>query len=234
MAKKTPNILSKYTALEALAHAIEVYNDQGFIRSGEGYHKYDDEGNSIGFVSDNKSKVISRFEQGVQPSEESAKQAEAIINKFNGKFMLKKMTNELGSFEKNISEAFVNPLNTFSVSVISSIPHMNVIDVKRQEITDIIEELKFKSEFFGQIRERYDIEVEVLDVKFIQSSSVYMITTVYNNKDIIKFWWRDQPDLTDIIDGRKIKIRGTVIRHELSKYTGAHETMFNRVKVIAT
>ena len=93
--------------------------------------------------------------------------------------------------------------------------------------------MRFDSEYFGEVKQRYDIEVEVMDVKFIQSSAVYMITTVYNKKDIIKFWWRDQPDLTDIIDGRVINIRGTVNRHEVGKYTQAKETMLNRVKIIS-
>lgn len=235
MAKKQKHsFLENFTPQQALAHAIEIYREQGFIRSGDSYHKYDDQGNSIGFVNDNKSIVIQRFEDQTLPSSESLEEASVIIDKFNGKFMLKKLTSALTSFEKSVSEAFVNPLSTFTVAVIASIPHMNVVDVKRQQVADKIEELKFTSEFFGKEKQRYDIEVEVLDVKYIQSSSVFMITTVFNDKDIIKFWWRDQPDLTDIIDGRRIKIRGTVNKHEVGKYTGAHETMLNRVKVISS
>ena len=86
--------------------------------------------------------------------------------------------------------------------------------------------------YFGTRGKRYDINVKVLDVKFIQTSDVYMITTVYAEKDIVKFWWRDQPDISDIINGKTIKIRGTVNKHELSKYTNAKETMVNRVKIL--
>ena len=60
-----------------------------------------------------------------------------------------------------------------------------------------------------------------------------MITTVQNSKNIIKFWWRDQPDISDIIDGKVIHVRGTVNKHEKSKYSNAHETMINRVKIYA-
>lgn len=232
MSKKSKTF-ADVTPQTALAFAIEVYKEQGFIRSGEGYHKYNDEGESIGYTSDNKSRVISMIEAGMTPDGTSVTEAQEIMDKFNGKFMLKKLTEGLSSFEKSVAEAFEKDLSTFSIAVIASIPHMNVVDVKRQEVADRIEELRFDSEYFGEVKQRYDIEVEVMDVKFIQSSAVYMITTVYNKKDIIKFWWRDQPDLTDIIDGRVINIRGTVNRHEVGKYTQAKETMLNRVKIIS-
>ena len=58
-----------------------------------------------------------------------------------------------------------------------------------------------------------------------------MITGVYAGKDLIKFWWRDQPDVSDIITGKTVGIRGTVNKHENSRYTGAKETMLNRVKI---
>jgi len=92
-------------------------------------------------------------------------------------------------------------------------------------------QLKHISQFVGKKGARYDIEVDVIDVKFIQSSDVYMITAVSDNRDIVKFWWREQPDLTDIIEGKTISIRGTVNKQEISKYSQAKETLFNRVKL---
>jgi len=232
MAKKK-SILATVTPETVLALAVEVYKDQGFVRSGDGYYKYDDEGNHTAYISDNKSRVIKMIEEEVTPTPENVEEAKSIMEKFNGKFMLKKLTDGLSSFEKSVAEAFEKEPTTFTVAVIASIPHMNVVDTKRQEVTDRLEEYRFTSEYFGELKSRYDILVEVLDVKYIQSSAVYMITTVHNNKDIIKFWWRDQPDLTDIIDGRVIKVRGTVNRHEVGKYTNAKETMLNRVKILS-
>lgn len=232
MAKKVPKY-DGVTAETALALAVEVYAVQGFIRSGEGYHEYDTEGNPVKFVPDNKSRVISLIEANASPSEQARAEALAIMDKFNGKFMLKKLTTELSSFEKSVADAFEKPISNFTVAVIASIPHMNVVDKKRQTVADRLEEYRFTSEYFGEPKSRYDMEVEVLDVKYIQSSAVYMITSVYANKDIIKFWWRDQPDLTDMIDGRNIKLRGTVNRHEIGKYTNTKETMLNRVKIIS-
>lgn len=232
MSKKKLNATPKIT----LAFAIQVYREQGFIRSGEGYYKAvsDEEDADRVYVSDNKSQVIDLITQGNTPSQELLDTAQEIMDKFSGKFMLKKLTDGLTSFEKSVSEAFANEqVSSFSVAVLASIPHMDVIDIKRQEVNDRIEALRFDSDYFGESKKRYDISVDVIDVKYIQSSAVYMITTVYNKKDIVKFWWRDQPDLTDIIDGRTIKIRGTVNRHEVGKYSQAKETMLNRVKIIS-
>ena len=104
--------------------------------------------------------------------------------------------------------------------------------MKRESVNDKMAQLKHSSNYFGNKGTRYNISINILDVKFIQTSSVYMITGIYAGKDIIKFWWRDQPDLSDIITGKTISIRGTVNKHENSKYTNAKETMLNRVKII--
>ncbi len=223
------------TPVEALALAIETYNQQGFIRSGEGFQQTDYEtGEVLNETKDNKSIVIEKITAGFQPSEELMEEAKAIIDKFNGRYMLKKLTSTLSNFEQGVAQAFdAKELTNFNVAVLASIPHMNEVDKKRKAVEDKIEELRFESEFFGDKGQRYDLQLEVIDVKYIQSSSVYMITTVQNSKNIVKFWWRDQPDISDIIDGKVIHVRGTVNKHEKSKYSNAHETMINRVKIYA-
>ena len=223
------------TPVEALALAIETFNQQGFIRSGEGFKQTDyDTGEVVQETKDNKTIVIEKITAGFKPSEELITEAKAIIDKFNGRYMLKKLTSTLSNFEQGVAQAFdTKELTNFNVAVLASIPHMNEVDKKRKAVEDKIEELRFESEFFGDKGQRYDLQLEVIDVKYIQSSSVYMITTVQNSKNIVKFWWRDQPDISDIIDGKVIHIRGTVNKHEKSKYTNAHETMINRVKIYA-
>lgn len=233
MSKKRNNFLEKYTPAQALAFAIQAYEDQGFVRSREGYQKYDTDGNPTVYIDDNKTVILNRMTAGDQSDESYTTTAEEIIEKFNGKLMVKKLTGKLTNFEKGVTDSFVKPLSNFSVAVIASIPHMNEVDKKRSIVEDRLELLKFKSEYFAEPKTRHEIEVEVLDVKYIQSSNIYMITAVHNNKDVLKFWWRDQPDLSDIIDGKMIKICGTVNKHEIGKYSGCMETMLNRVKIIS-
>ena len=229
--QKQPHF-DNYTSVDVLALSIRTYNTQGFIRSGEGYTEYNDKGDAVRTINDNKTEVTHLMIMGERPTDEELVSAKEIMDKFNGKFMLKKLTGGLTSFEQNVHKAFSEDITKFGISIIASIPHMNQVDKKRQAVTDRLESVRFESEYFGELRLRYDISVEVIDVKFIQSSGVYMITSLFNNRDIVKFWWRDQPDISDIIDGKTIKIRGTVNKHENSKYTKAKATMLNRIKIM--
>ena len=230
--KKTP--WPTVTVADVMCAAVLVYKDQGFVRSGQGYiDTSPEDGNSIE-VRDNKTCIIDILEDPKMSfTEEESKHANDLIDSINGKLMIKKMTNNLNNFEQNVAKALSDPqVNNFAVSIIASLPHSVEIDKKREIVEDKMSALKHSSMYFGTRGKRYDVDVEVLDVKFIQTSDIYMITTVYANKDIIKFWWRDQPDISDIINGKTIKIRGTVNKHELSKYSNAKETMVNRVKIL--
>lgn len=219
------------SVVDIIAASIIVYNDQGFIKSGYGHVEYDDEGNVIREVKDNKSMINDMLTKGVSFTDEQITQANELADSINGKMMLKKLTGQLNNFEANVVKALSETPNNFAVSIIASLPHSIAIDKKREAVNDRMAQLKHSSQFFGNKGTRYDINVQIIDVKYIQTSSVYMITGVYAGKDIIKFWWRDQPDLSDIITGKTVRIRGTVNKHENSKYTGAKETMLNRVKI---
>lgn len=230
--KKTP--WPTVTVTDVMCAAVLVYKDQGFVRSGQGYTDTSPESGEPVEIRDNKSCIIDILEDpNMSFTDEETKNANDLIDTINGKLMIKKMTNNLNNFEQNVAKALSDPqINNFAVSIIASLPHSVEIDKKREVVEDKMSALKHSSMYFGTRGKRYDINVKVLDVKFIQTSDVYMITTVYADKDIIKFWWRDQPDISDIISDKIIKIRGTVNKHELSKYSNAKETVVNRVKIL--
>lgn len=230
--KKTP--WPTVTVTDVMCAAVLVYKDQGFVRSGQGYTDTSPESGEPVEIRDNKSCIIDILEDpNMSFTDEETKNANDLIDTINGKLMIKKMTNNLNNFEQNVAKALSDPqINNFAVSIIASLPHSVEIDKKREAVEDKMSALKHSSMYFGTRGKRYDINVKVLDVKFIQTSDVYMITTVYAEKDIIKFWWRDQPDISDIISDKIIKIRGTVNKHELSKYSNAKETVVNRVKIL--
>jgi hypothetical protein len=223
-----------YNTIDVIAASILVYEDQGFIKSGYGHVEYDNEGNAVREVKDNKTMILEMLANPKTSNftDEQIKNASNLVDTINGKMMLKKLTGKLNNFEGNVVKAISNTPTNFYVSIIASLPHSIAIDKKRESVNDKMAQLKHSSNFFGNKGTRYNISVNILDVKFIQTSSVYMITGIYAGKDIIKFWWRDQPDLSDIITGKTISIRGTVNKHENSKYTNAKETMLNRVKII--
>ena len=236
MASKIENRILEQTSPEvALALALKVYDQQGFIRSGDGYYRQNDTGESV-FIRDNKTVLINMLVEKQQPDDVHLEKAREIINNVNGKFMIKKLTNSLNSFESAMADAFASPVvdTKYRLAVIASVPHMASVDAKRQQVESILESVQFTSTHIGEVKQRYDLEVEIVDVKYIQSTGVFMITTLHNGANIVKFWWREQPDLTDILKtGEKVRVRGTVIRHEHHRQTKAAETMINRVKVFA-
>jgi len=225
--------LSQVSVEKVLALSIMVYETFGFVRSNQGYYKELEDGTLVK-INDSKTELLGFIDQDVEPSAEHIKLANEILEKFNQKYMVKKLSGGLTSFEKNVANAFsTDKLTSFDVAILASIPNMNEVDKKRQEVDDIIEGVRFTSSYFGAVRERYELVVKVVDCKYIQASGVYMITTLREQQDIIKFWWRDQPDLSDIIEGRELMIRGTVNRHEKGRFSGAQETMMNRVKILS-
>ena len=52
----------------------------------------------------------------------------------------------------------------------------------------------------------------------------FIVTTVYDDKHIVKFFWNKDPDLTGVLEGKTLKLIGRVKSHELSKYTNCNET----------
>lgn len=224
----------KYPVVTMMAAANEIFSRQGFIRSGQGYTKMTSDDGDPEIVQDNRTALLELVDSGYDFSQQQISKAQEMIDTLSGKMMLKKMTGSLTTFDQNIVKilADLEDTNNFGRSIIASLPHGFNVDRKREAVNDRMGKLKHSSTFMGEKSSRYDMVVEILDSKYIQSSDIYMITCIYAGKDIIKFWWRDQPDLSDIIHGKHIKIRGTVIKHEFSKYSNAKETMLNRVKVV--
>lgn len=221
-----------YTPADALALANQVHAEQGFVKSGMGYTKYNDDGEAEGRIYDNKTVILEMIKDNVRPTEEQLQTANEQIDAINGRLMLKKMSYGLNSFEDSLTKAISQDVTNYHISIIASIPNSIEVDKRRAEVSDKLEALKPVSEHIGKRGERFDMTVEVIDCKYIQSSGVYMITTVHNDKNVVKFWWRDQPDVSDIIQGKKINIRGTVNKHEINKYAlNIKETMVNRVKI---
>ena len=227
-------MFDNYTVLDALAFAIEIHEQQGFVKSGHGTVRIADDGETEIRIFDNKTCILEKIKSEKIPESKYMDQAKEMLDRINGKLMLKKLTSSSNSFENSLIKALNEDLNKFAVSLIASMPNSIVIDQEREMLNDKMSKIKHTSQYFGKKGTRYDIDVDVLDVKYIQSSDVFMITTVYNKENIIKFWWREQPDISDIINEKTISIRGTVKAHELSKFSGAKETLINRVKITNT
>ena len=123
MAQKTIEV----SPVDALALAIQVYDKQGFIRSGDGFTRIGPDGQQTVETYDNKTLLIQAIQAGSVPSSENVEKAKEIITKFNGRYMLKKLNGSLNNFESGVSQAFGvtdNQLTKFNLAILASIPHM--------------------------------------------------------------------------------------------------------------
>jgi hypothetical protein len=232
--KSEVKLLDRTSPVTALALALAVYQNQGFVRSGDGFYSRDEQGNSV-YTADNKTVLAKMLADGVQPDTTNLETAQGIIDNINGKLMLKKLTTSLSSFETAMvgSLSGVTVGSMYNLAVIASMPQMANTDQRRQMVESRLESVQFTSQHVGKIKQRHDLMVEVIDVKYIQSTGVFMITTLHDEQNVVKFWWRDQPDLADVLKpGAKVNIRGTVIRHDVDRQNRMAETMINRVKVV--
>lgn len=237
--KKVKNVHDAYTPVDVLAISFEVYETQGFIKSGYGFQKIvgtnEDGSPIVETIEDNKSIILRKMQtacpNGYKVDKKYMTQAQNEIKRIEGKLMVKKLGGTLSNFEDGLIQSLEHKVTNFHISIIASIPNSVAIDAQRERVEERMATLKHTSNYVGKKGERYDIDVDVIDVKYIQSSNVYMITCVHDSKDVVKFWWREQPDITDIIEGKTVTIRGTVNKHELSKYTSVKETLVNRVKL---
>ena len=82
------------SVVDIIAASIIVYNDHSFIKSGYGHVEYDDEGNVIREVKDNKSMINDMLTKGVSFTDEQITQANELADSINGKMMLKKLTGQ--------------------------------------------------------------------------------------------------------------------------------------------
>jgi len=90
------------TVVDVMAAAIQVHESQGFIRSGQGYIDHEDPENPV-TIEDNKTKIVDIIEDPKMLfTQDQYEKANELINTINGKLMIKKMTNNLNSFEANV------------------------------------------------------------------------------------------------------------------------------------
>ena len=103
------------------------------------------------------------------------------------------------------------------------------IDQKREEFNDTMD---YRNIRIKVVLVKTNMDVDIIDMKFLRNFGSYVVTGVTDNKHIIKFFWNKDPDLTGVLEGKTLKVIGRVKTHELSKYTNCNETMLNYVKII--
>jgi hypothetical protein len=220
-----------YNTQQILQLAIYVDKAQGFVKSGYGY--YDQENATM--IYDNKTTIMNYINGEAEMPEidqDIMTQVEEIIESFKLELIGKKMSGRINDFETNVLQSISNEtVEAFGVAVLASLPNSFRVQSKRQTLDEWFDAHRKTSEFVGVIGDRIKLAVHIKDVKFISKYSIHLVTCVDNNKNIIKFFFNKEPDISGIIEGKDAMLTGKVKTHDISKFSDCKETVFNYVRI---
>lgn len=232
-----------YPMKTAMEYAVAVNDYQGFISSGNGwydretYTNWYDNKTLINLLltasNDDEDIHVKAVRANLENDTSIQSRSNAIIEHFQQSLTFKKLSSTLNGFEERVASFIMNEnIDAFGISVAASLPQSFKVDQKRELFNDKMDSLRSVSDYVGNIGERVTMDVTVLDMKFLRNFGSYIVTTVAEDKNIIKFFWNKDPDLSKIFEGKTISINGRVKNHELSKYTNCKETVLNYMKIL--
>lgn len=242
-------VTETYDVKQALAVAQAVFRVYGFVKRNHGYYDADTDS----FVPDSKSIVVNTLRPEskrvleqmpcgikkeipvVEVTQEDVTKAEEIFALFDQKSMMRKMQGQDSTFDNDISSMFANGVVTTNrdMSILASLPNSFEIEKRRIKMDDFFRSNRLIGSFVGNVKERIKLSVDVQDVKWIPKRSVYLVTMLTDNNQIVKFFLSDtDADISEKIRNTRITFIGTVRSQSVNEHTQCQETMFNRIKIL--
>jgi hypothetical protein len=225
----------KFPTIEVIATAIAVDNIQGFVRSGQGYTKVNDDG-SEEVIKDNKTiilhSLLNKEGEGIKPTTSDREAAVHLVDDVTGRLTMKKLGGNLNEFETALMEnVTAETVGVYGVALIASIPNTQKHQAKRDTVKDKLDNLISSSEVVGKMGTRCMFTLDIIDITYVKKMGIFMVTGLENNKNVVKFWFSSDPDISGILEGKTITLAGFVKSQGKSKYSNCQETIINRVKV---
>ena len=220
---------AEFPTNDVLATAVAVDRIQCFIRSGQGYTKEDGT-----VIDDNKTTIMKHLigDNPVDVTDVDIAKANEIKESFSSSLTFKKLGASLSEFDNAVLGLVPgDTCDTYKVAVAASLPNSLRHTLKREGVKDTLDSLIGQSEVVGTLNKRSQFTLKVLDVTFIKKMDVHMITCLESDKNVVKFWFSKDPDVTGILEGNTITVTGFVKTQSKSKYSNCMETMINRVKI---
>lgn len=224
-------IKNTYATDRVLALAVAVDSRQGFIKSGFGFYDHTTQTQT----SDNKTAII-RILEGVDPEITATDSDLALVEKiktsFKEELIAKKLMNKIVAFEESVLGVIsAENVDAFGISILASLPNSFRVQQKRQDLENWFDSHRATSEFVGKISDRLRFDVEVKDVKFIAKFGIHLVTCINDDGNIVKFFFSREPDISGLIEGKRMKLTGKVKTHDVSKFSQCKETVLNYVKL---
>lgn len=235
----------KYPLISALAMAVAVDRQNGFVKSGQGY--FDPE---KGYrVEDNRTVCVNNLRrlsptyaldyddkmQLVDASQADIGDAAEIFSHFDQSLLMQKLGDK---FDNDFNRELVQLFGKDDVDVnkelamLASMPNSRRISRKREEMQEFYKANKTVGSYIGDIKQRLKISAYVQDVKFIPRNRIYLVIGITAQQQIVKFFLdNDLSDVADALRDKDIEFVGTVKKQEVNTYSDCLETVFNRVKI---
>lgn len=158
---------------------------------------------------------------------------EFLAEEYVMKAMEGKLTQFDNVFMNILSEEKFNTFDEFNKlhklkSYIAAFPKVYKETKERSYFNEIISQISSKSEYFGESKMRYNFKLKLISKRYIADKGTWVINALQGDKDLITFF-DSKSEIVKVEVGDIFKIRGTVIKHEYSKFTKCKETRLSRI-----
>jgi hypothetical protein len=259
MSTKKNKSQETYPLMEAIAVAVAVDAAQGFVKSGKSFYDNANDirildnrqralaslramaSNAAGLVDDSKN--IAPVDYVVIPTPSDYAKAADILSHFNDILVVEQlyqgidtrdMNDRTKSFNLELLAIFNNGMvdTGKDLAITCSLPNSRRVSDAREVMRKFYNAHRTQG-FIGNVKERPKITGKVLDVKYIPTQKLYIITVFTTDSKFAKFFMAERKSIMPTIKADSdITFVATVKKQEVNSFTGCQETLFNRAKII--
>ena len=176
----------------------------------------------------NKDLAMSFCENPGAITDEDRAQGEKLAEHFSG-LLFKSLSGPIANgFMATIANIVgMEYVGKYEVACMSALPKTYRKDLEREAKQEKKQSFFATSNFVGTEASKHELEVEIIDSFYSKKYNIF-INTATDGVNIFKFSTAHGKDIFS--SGEKIRIKGSVKRHDIDNYTGVKETWLTRVK----
>ena len=178
----------------------------------------------------NKDIAMSLCENPGAVTDEDKLQGEVLAKHFSG-LLFKTLSGPISNgFMSTIANIVgMETVGKYEIACMSALPQTYRRDLEREVKQEKRQAFAATSSFIGSEASKHELDVEIIEAFYSKNYNIF-INTATDGVNIIKFSTAHGKDIFPI--GEKIKIKGSVKRHDFDNRTGVKETWLTRVKRI--
>lgn len=178
----------------------------------------------------NKDVAMSFCENPGALTDEDKSMGEKLAQHFSG-LLFKTLSGPIANgFMSTIANIVgMESVGRYEIACMSCLVQTYRKDLEREVKQEKKQAFAATSTFIGSEATKHELDVEIMDAFYSKNYNIF-INTATDGVNIIKFSTAHGQDIFPV--GEKIRIKGSVKRHEIDNRTGAKETWLTRVKRI--